>query len=44
MFLYPEHIFHIKYIVVYETMDDMDTDKVNKIYIDEYIGTFIYSK
>lgn len=37
-FLHPEESSHLKDIVVYETMDDMDKDKDNKISIDEYIG------
>lgn len=37
-FLHPEESDHMKDIVVYETMDDMDTDKDNKISMDEYIG------
>lgn len=42
-FLHPEESIHMKDIVVYETMDDMDSDKDNKISINEYIGNFIYS-
>lgn len=41
-FLHPEESTHMKDIVVYETMDDMDTDKDNKISIDEYIGKFLF--
>lgn len=41
-FLHPEESDHMKDIVVYETMDDMDTDKDNKISMDEYIGNKIY--
>lgn len=37
-FLHPEESVHMKDIVVYETMDDMDTDKDNKISMDEYIA------
>jgi len=40
-FLHPEESVHMKDIVVYETMDDMDKDKDNKISMDEYIGNFI---
>lgn len=40
-FLHPEESVHMKDIVVYETMDDMDKDKDNKISIDEYIGNFV---
>ncbi|XP_050520024.1 calumenin-A [Daktulosphaira vitifoliae] len=36
-FLHPEESNHMKDIVVYETMDDMDKDKDNKISIKEYI-------
>lgn len=39
-FLHPEESVHMKDIVVYETMDDMDVDKDNKISMDEYIGNF----
>lgn len=42
-FLHPEESVHMKDIVVYETMDDMDTDKDNKISLEEYIGN-IYIK
>lgn len=41
-FLHPEESVHMKDIVVYETMDDMDVDKDNKISMDEYIGNLIY--
>lgn len=41
-FLHPEESVHMKDIVVYETMDDMDTDKDNKISMDEYIGNNTY--
>lgn len=41
-FLHPEESVHMKDIVVYETMDDMDKDKDNKISMDEYIGNFIF--
>lgn len=41
-FLHPEESVHMKDIVVYETMDDMDMDKDNKISMDEYIGNLIY--
>lgn len=41
-FLHPEENDYMKDIVVYETMDDMDTDKDNKISMDEYIGNNIY--
>lgn len=41
-FLHPEESDHMRDIVVYETMDDMDTDKDNKISMDEYIGNNIY--
>ncbi|XP_025196136.1 calumenin [Melanaphis sacchari] len=37
-FLHPEESVHMKDIVVYETMDDMDKDKDNKISMDEYIA------
>lgn len=37
-FLHPEESVHMKDIVVYETIDDMDKDKDNKISMDEYIG------
>lgn len=42
-FLHPEESVHMKDIVVYETMDDMDKDKDNKLSIDEYIGNFIHN-
>lgn len=41
-FLHPEESVHMKDIVVYETMDDMDTDKDNKISMDEYISNNTY--
>lgn len=41
-FLHPEESVHMKDIVIYETMDDMDTDKDNKISLEEYIGNIIY--
>lgn len=41
-FLHPEESDHMKDIVVYETMEDMDTDNDNKISMDEYIGNEIY--
>lgn len=40
-FLHPEESVHMKDIVVYETIDDMDTDKDNKISLNEYIGNVI---
>jgi len=43
-FLHPEESVHMKDIVVYETMDDMDKDKDDKISMDEYIGNFFLYK
>jgi len=38
LFLHTEESVHMKDIVVYETIDDMDVDKNNNISMDEYIG------
>lgn len=37
-FLHPEEMSHMRDLVVYETLEDIDKDGDKKISVDEYIG------